>query len=199
VVNAQLQADTLNCASGAQDFRHNGCPASRMGRLFSILWLLALLAIVVMLGQTSGLYDVPALRDLQYLLPLTRPQAEATPPLAAPPAPAAATAASPTVARTTVPSTTDECTSGSPRFVHGAASLKAALGGRMGDATECERLVDPAGNTEQKTTTGLFYYRVASNTVAFTNGFDHWALTARGLVHWSGDDVEPPPNAQPAS
>jgi hypothetical protein len=170
-----------------------------MGRLFSILWLLALLAIVVMLGQTTGLYDVPALREVQYLLPLTRPQTGATPSLVAQPAPTAAPAASPAPARTAVPAQTEECTSGSPRFVHGAASLKAALGARMGDATECERLVDAAGNTEQKTTTGLFYYRVASNTVAFTNGFDHWALTARGLVHWSGDDVEPPPNAQPAS
>jgi hypothetical protein len=169
-----------------------------MSRLFSILWLLALLAIVVMLGQTTGLYDVPALRAVQYLLPLTRPQAEATPP-SIQPAPSPATVASPTAARTAVPAKTDECTSASPRFVHGAASLKAALGARMGDATECERLVDSAGNTEQKTTTGLFYYRASSNTVAFTNGFDHWALTARGLVHWSGDDVEPPPNAQPAS
>jgi len=67
----------------------------------------------------------------------------------------------------------------------------------MGDATECERVVDADGNTEQRTTTGLAYYRARANVVVFTNGVEHWALTPGGVVHWTSDEVEPPANAEP--
>ena len=67
----------------------------------------------------------------------------------------------------------------------------------MGEPLECERVIDAAGSTEQRTTTGLAYYRGATNTVAFTNGWDHWALTSEGPVHWTGQELEPPPGAEP--
>ena len=91
----------------------------------------------------------------------------------------------------------ETCTAALPRFVHGIATLKAVVGTDMGEPVECERVIDAGGDTEQQTTTGLAYYRAASNTVAFTNGWDHWALTHNGAVHWTGQELDPPANAQP--
>jgi hypothetical protein len=168
-----------------------------MGRFLTILLLVVLVVAAAMLGQAAGFYDVPVLRGVQALLPFSRqPQASAVPtpqpaePLRTP---------APTSVSSVVPAKpTEECTAASPRFVHGAAALKAALGAPMGEAVECERVIDTNGNTEQKTTVGLAYYRAQSNIAAFTNGFDHWALTPNGLVHWTSDEVDPPPNAEPA-
>ena len=66
----------------------------------------------------------------------------------------------------------------------------------MGAPSECERVVDASGDTEQKTTTGLAYYRAKVNTPVFTNGVEHWALTSDGLVHWTSDELEPPAGAE---
>jgi hypothetical protein len=66
----------------------------------------------------------------------------------------------------------------------------------MGEPLECERGVDATGNTEQRTTAGLVYYRAGTNAVVFTNGWDHWAVAANGTVHWTGDEVDPPPSAE---
>ena len=79
------------------------------------------------------------------------------------------------------------------------ADLKAALGSRMGEPSECERVVDAAGNTEQQTTTGLAYYRAQANVVVFTDGVEHWAASPRGVVHWTSDEVELPPSAEQVS
>jgi len=165
-----------------------------MGRTLSLLWLAVVAALLVVLGQGVGLYDVPLLRSLLRLVPMAQPPPQPT----APPTQASQTrlVATPSPAASPLPARTEECNAASPRFVHGAASLKAALGAPMGEPVECERVIDPAGNTEQTTTTGLAYYRAQSNTAAFTNGFEHWALTPTGLVHWTGDEVEPPPNAE---
>ena len=57
-------------------------------------------------------------------------------------------------------------------------------------------MIDAAGNTERRTTTGLTYYRAATNTTAFTNGSTHWALTSNGAVHWMGQELEPPQAAE---
>ena len=37
------------------------------------------------------------------------------------------------------------------------------------------------GDTQQKTTTGLAYYRKGLNMACFTTGWDHWGLIDRGL------------------
>lgn len=66
----------------------------------------------------------------------------------------------------------------------------------MGDPIDCEHVVDSAGNTQQRTTTGLAYYRKALNVTCFTTGWDHWGLVARGVVHWTGDAVDPPADAK---
>jgi hypothetical protein len=84
------------------------------------------------------------------------------------------------------------CNASRPTFVGGMRTLKLALGANMGEALECERPVDNHGDTQQNTTTGLAYYRSQMNVACFTTGWDHWALTTDGLVHWTGDTVDPP-------
>jgi hypothetical protein len=84
-----------------------------------------------------------------------------------------------------------------PSFLYGFAALKVQIGARMGDPLECERAIHPSGDTHQLTTTGLAYYRNNVNIPSFVDGWDHWALTERGLVHWIGDVVDPPGTALP--
>ena len=161
-----------------------------MGRLVSVIWLVLVVAVLMLLGQSLALFDVPLLRDLSALMPLQRvPEAPRN-------APPLTVTAKPLVVASPTSVVSGICSSAAPRFEHGAAALKAAIGVDMGEPVECERVIDAAGNSEQKTTKGLAYYRAGSNTPAFTNGFDHWALTAAGVVHWLGDELEPPPGAE---
>jgi len=154
-----------------------------------LLWCAVFVGAAVLIGTYTGLLDSSTVGQVIAILPLG-PGADAL----------RSAAVTPTVLPAT-PSTTetpsDTCSPGQPVFVHGAATLKAALGAQMGDPTECERVTNAAGDTEQQTTTGLVYYRSATNAVAFTNGFDHWALAPRGVVHWTGDAVDPPSSAEP--
>jgi hypothetical protein len=87
------------------------------------------------------------------------------------------------------------CTPARPRFASGMPTLKSALGDTMGEPQECEHAVDDQGNTQQKTSTGLAYYRHELNVACFTTGWDHWAWTPRGLVTWTGESIDPPPDA----
>ena len=89
----------------------------------------------------------------------------------------------------------------SPEFRSGFASLKEQLGPLMGDPSECEHLDAATGDTLQNTTTGLAYYRKATNTPTLTDGQRHWALTADGLIAWEGGGPDPPgvSEASPAS
>jgi len=87
------------------------------------------------------------------------------------------------------------CNAARPQFIGGIAALKSALGARMGEPIECERATSPQGDTQQKTTIGLAYYRKTLNVACFTTGWDHWALVNGALVHWTGDAVDPPPDA----
>lgn len=75
----------------------------------------------------------------------------------------------------------------------GFAALKAAVGDPMGDPVTCE-YPDPSGtgDVEQRTTTGLAFWRKSTNTPTFTNGSEHWGLTASGLVTWAGSSIDPP-------
>jgi hypothetical protein len=36
-------------------------------------------------------------------------------------------------------------------------------------------------------------YSKLTNTVSFTDGWRHWAITANGAVTWEGTDPNPPP------
>jgi len=164
-----------------------------MPRAVNLIWLAAILSVLVLLGQTLGIYDMRMLHDFRVPSPFGQtPQGMDATPNAPPPSVAARPlAASP------APVATDPCTAAAPRFVQGTAALKAGVGGIMGEPVECERVVDEAGDTEQRTTTGLAYYRARSNIAAFTNGWDHWALAPAGIVHWTGNDLEPPPGAEP--
>ena len=84
-------------------------------------------------------------------------------------------------------------------FVHGFAHLKSLLSDKMGDPIECEHANPENGDTLQNTTTGLAFYRKSTNTPTFTNGWDHWAWTAEGLVYWTGSAIDPPGSAAPVS
>ncbi len=79
-----------------------------------------------------------------------------------------------------------------PSFLYGFAALNLQLGPAMGEPLECERAIHVNGDTQQRTSVGYAYYRKVANIPTFTNGWDHWALTDRGLVHWEGDVVDPP-------
>jgi hypothetical protein len=87
------------------------------------------------------------------------------------------------------------CSNSSPRYEAGMLRLKSALGAMMGDPLECERPINANGDTEQRTSTGLAYYRQKANAVVFTNGVQHWALVDRGLVFWTSNSVDPPGDA----
>lgn len=87
-----------------------------------------------------------------------------------------------------------------PRFRLGFATLKEQLGAPMGDPVTCE-YPDPSGtgDTLQRTTTGLAYYRQSTQTPSFTDGNERWALTTRGLIHWVGPIDAPTPTSEPTS
>ena len=79
-----------------------------------------------------------------------------------------------------------------PVFVFGIADLQQRLGPTMGQPTECEH-VDPAsGDTVQRTSTGLAYFRPSINTSMFTDGSTHWALADGTVVLWRNESVTPP-------
>lgn len=88
------------------------------------------------------------------------------------------------------------CDAVHPIFLYGFAELRIRIGDKMGQPLECERAIFPSGDTNQRTTTGLAYYRSGVNIPSFVNGLEHWALTSQGLVHWIGDVVDPPINAE---
>ena len=162
--------------------------------MFKLVWLVVVVGVVVLLAHALGILDLSALRDLRPSLSFGQTSGEAAQPTpSSPTAPPAAARPSPTTN-----TAGDTCTARLPRFVQGVAALKALVGTDMGEPLECERAIDAAGDTEQRTTTGLAYYRAATNTVAFTNGWDHWALTGNSAVHWTGQELEPPPGAETA-
>jgi len=73
-----------------------------------------------------------------------------------------------------------------PEYVLGFAFMKSQLGNTMGAPLECEHTNPENGDALQTTTTGLAFYRKATNTPTFTDGWLHWAWTADGLVTWTG-------------
>jgi S1-C subfamily serine protease len=83
-------------------------------------------------------------------------------------------------------------------FSFGFAHLKELLGQTMGQPIECEHANPDNGDTLQQTSTGLSFYRKATNTPTFTDGWNHWAWTFRGLVYWTGSDIDPPGTATAA-
>jgi uncharacterized integral membrane protein (TIGR00698 family) len=83
-----------------------------------------------------------------------------------------------------------------PEFTLGFRALKSQLGAVMGTALECAHTT-AQGDAEQRTTRGLAYYRLASNTVGFTDGWERYALGSdAGVLYWTGPQVDPPPTAQ---
>ena len=85
------------------------------------------------------------------------------------------------------------CRPGQARqFVFGFAALKAQLGPIMGEPIECEHSNDANGDTLQRTTTGLAFWRKSTNTLTFTDGYRHWELMPGGTVYWEGPPIDLP-------
>ncbi|MCC7370889.1 MAG: hypothetical protein IT306_20920 [Chloroflexi bacterium] len=85
------------------------------------------------------------------------------------------------------------CAPGQPaRFVFAIAALKERLGAPMGDPAECEHVDAASGDTVQRTSTGLAYYRPSLTLAIFTNGNTHWALVNGQLMLWRNSSVTPP-------
>jgi hypothetical protein len=85
------------------------------------------------------------------------------------------------------------CAPGQPAaFVFGIAALHDRLGDTMGAPLECEHLDSESGDTTQRTSTGLAYFRPSINTAIFTDGSTHWALVDGRVLRWAGTAVVPP-------
>jgi hypothetical protein len=83
-----------------------------------------------------------------------------------------------------------------PDFVLGFRALKTQLGAVMGAPLECVH-TSTRGDSSQRTTRGEAYYVLATNTVAFTDGWERYALGPDGgLLYWTGTQPDPPPTAQ---
>jgi hypothetical protein len=79
-----------------------------------------------------------------------------------------------------------------PGFALGLSGLKQRLGDTMGAPVECEHPATANGDTIQQTTTGLAAYTSSTNTVSFTDGWRHWAITPTGFTRWEGPESNPP-------
>jgi hypothetical protein len=91
------------------------------------------------------------------------------------------------------------CAAGtSPQFTAGFNTLALGLGPSMGIPLTCA-YPDPSGtgDVEQSTSMGLAFWRKSTNTPTFTNGAEHWAVTASGWRTWTGASIDPPSDAQP--
>ncbi|HLZ28313.1 MAG TPA: hypothetical protein VKV73_13420 [Chloroflexota bacterium] len=154
------------------------------------LVLVGVVLLVFQLSRDSGqvLHFLP-LPDQPFAAPAPTPQT-ALPPIAV--------STKPTPPASPAPEA-GGCTASRPTFVGGMAALRASLGTGMGEPLECERAVDDQGDTQQKTTTGLAYYRSHVNVASFTTGWDHWGLKEGALVHWTGDPIDPPSDAAPSA
>src|SRR6266542_190846 len=114
-----------------------------MGRFVTLIGLALVVAVLALLGQASGMYDVAVLRDIRALIPFAQPTSVSVEP---PPGPSPTAVTARQVPASQVPTTNQACAAGAPRFVLGAATLKAALGAAMGEPLECERVVDASGD-----------------------------------------------------
>jgi hypothetical protein len=80
-----------------------------------------------------------------------------------------------------------------PAFAANMASLIREVGSDMiGTPLECPHPGASTGDLIQVTTTGLVAYDKLRDTLSFTDGWRHWAVTPRGFVAWEGTDATPP-------
>ena len=80
----------------------------------------------------------------------------------------------------------------SAQFLFGIAQLHERLGPTMGVPLECEHVNAANGDTIQRTSTGLAYYRPSINLAIFTNGETHWTVANGQLLMWRNGSVTPP-------
>jgi hypothetical protein len=94
----------------------------------------------------------------------------------------------------TQPGTAPYCNAGqSAAFATTLTDLQHTVGNAIGTPLECEHPTSAIGDTIQQTSTGLVAYSKLTNTVSFTDGWRHWAMTPKGPVTWEGTDSNPPP------
>jgi hypothetical protein len=116
----------------------------------------------------------------------------------APPKPPFAPLIPPASAPAAAPSPDDSGAVSLPDFVPPFDVLKTQLGPTMGSAIEPVESEADTCDTQQRTSTGLAYWRCSTNVVAFAadpDGLLHWAWVNNVLVSWAGDSPDPPPDA----
>jgi hypothetical protein len=77
--------------------------------------------------------------------------------------------------------------------------LTEQLGETMGDPIECAHPAGDSDDTLQQTSTGLALLRATTGAPTFTDGTNHWALIASGLVTWTGASLDPPRREVPCA
>jgi hypothetical protein len=105
----------------------------------------------------------------------------------------------PTITPTATPTRVVTTAAELPRFVLGFAFLKEQLGPIMGVPLEPEHGTPDSCDTQQRTSTGLAYWRCSANAMSFAaapDGLQHWAWNGGRLVTWSGTSPDPPPDAR---
>ena len=84
---------------------------------------------------------------------------------------------------------------GAPQVAQPFQVLAAQLGDRIGQPAECEHPEAATGDVQQRTSTGLLYWRKSTNTPTFTDGAVHWALRGSQLLQWTTTEADPPQTA----
>jgi hypothetical protein len=85
--------------------------------------------------------------------------------------------------------------------VLGFAFLHQQLGAIMGDPVQNEQTNLDSCDTQQKTTTGIAYWRCATGILSFVadpDGLHHWAWVDGQLVEWTGPSADPPAASEAA-
>jgi hypothetical protein len=84
-----------------------------------------------------------------------------------------------------------------PSFTIGFAEMKNLLGEALGEAASCEfRRAEQPRRRPPAHHAWNGYLSSRYCIPQFTDGVQHWEMTPRGLVYWTGDSVEPSPDAQ---
>jgi hypothetical protein len=76
-------------------------------------------------------------------------------------------------------------------WVYGFHALREFLGDRMGERAGPEWDAGDGDRNQITTTGGMAYWRSSTNIAAFTDGYQHWAVTDRGIELWLGSSIDP--------
>ena len=138
--------------------RNITAPVTLWRTVLVLLWCAVFVFAAILIGEYTGLID-SATGEPGAAVHADQPGSERDCGSGAlTPTPNAQPLAQATLGAAAAQPSAETCTPGRPVFVHGAATLKATLGPTMGDPRVRARH-RASGDTEQRTTMGLVYYR----------------------------------------